>query len=77
MKVVYNSDHYSVVEYPTVEAYELVDKASGFGTFLRGDVAARFRESMGLVIANQPSIDEFDEFLGSYEPWMTQKLTLH
>lgn len=77
MRVVYSSSHYYVVEYPAQEAFELVDKESGFGTFIRGDVAARFRESMGIVIAKEPSIDEIDEFLGNYEPWMTQKVVVH
>lgn len=77
MKVVYNSAHYQVLEYPAQDGFELLDKESGLGAFIRGGVAARFRESLKVVIAGDPSMEEFDEFLGGFQPWMTQKVVLH
>ncbi|MBI2312697.1 MAG: DUF3567 family protein [Betaproteobacteria bacterium] len=77
MKILYNSPHYQVVEYSAEAGFELLDKEAGFGAFIRGDVADRFRESLEIVIAKEPSPEEFEEFLGNFRPWMTQKVVLH
>lgn len=77
MKVVYSSPRYYVVEYPTLEAFELVNRTSGFRTLICGDVAARFRVSLEIVIAQEPSTEEFDDFLGGYGRLMTEKVVIH
>jgi hypothetical protein len=46
MQVIYNSDHYSLVEYSDQHAYELVHKRSARGTFFQDDGAARFMQFM-------------------------------
>jgi hypothetical protein len=38
MNIVYNSNHYHVVEYPGVGGYELIDKQLGVGGYLQGEV---------------------------------------
>ena len=48
MNIIYSSDNYYVVEYPTQHGYELVDKHSRRGTFFQGDVADRFGQSLHL-----------------------------
>jgi hypothetical protein len=63
MNIVYNSAHYYVVEYPQQRGYEVVDKQSGRGTFLQGDIADRFRASMIGALEEDPSPEHLDAFL--------------
>jgi hypothetical protein len=76
MNVVYNSSHYSVLEYPR-RGFELIDKDTGCGAFIQGEVAAKFRDSIDHVIARQPDEEVIDDFLESYQDWMTQRLRFH
>ena len=46
MNLVYNSEHFSVVEYPTHGGFELIDKHGKTSAFIVGDTAAKFRTSM-------------------------------
>ena len=46
MNVLYNSEHYYVVEFPGLGGIELVDKSAGRGGFLAGAVEVRFRATM-------------------------------
>jgi hypothetical protein len=77
MKIVYNSENYYVVEYPGKLGYEVVDKHIGRGTYFQGDVAAKFRESMLGVIAQQPSTERVDEFLTDFGVVINFPLTVH
>lgn len=76
MNLVYNSDHFYVVEFAG-NGYELVDKQSGRGTFLQGASATKFRDSMQSVIASNPNIESVDEFLSGFEELLTQDIVLH
>lgn len=76
MNLVYNSDQFYVVEF-SGDGYELVDKERGWGTFLRGPSADKFRDSMQSVIATSPTVESVDEFLSSFEELLTQKVILH
>jgi hypothetical protein len=76
MNLVYNSDHFYVVEFPG-DGYELVDKQSGRGTFLQGPSADSFRDSMQSVIAHSPTIESVDEFLSGFDALLTQKVVIH
>ena len=49
MNVVYNSQHYYVVEYAAFNGFELVDKQSGTGTLIEGETAIRFCNSRSEV----------------------------
>lgn len=77
MYVIYNSEHYYVVQYLGQDMYELVDKRSARGAFFQGDVAAKFMRSMQTAVAEEPSIEHIDEFLGSYGELATVPLVLH
>ena len=77
MNVIYNSDNYYVVEYPTEHGYELVDKHAARGTFLFGDVAEKFLESMKRTIAEDASAEHIDEFLDGFDVLMTQPVVFH
>ena len=85
MNLIYNSEHYSVVEF-VAEAgldvmrfggYEILDKPAKREIFIAGALAEAFREHVRQLIATEPSIDEIDEFLGSYDALMGQPVILH
>ena len=77
MNIVYNSQQYHVVEYPGRNGYELIAKTLGVGTYLEGQVADAFRQSLERLISEDPTIDSVDEFLGGFEFLMTQPVRFH
>jgi hypothetical protein len=77
MNIVYNSQHYHVVEYPGRNGYELIDKTAGTTGYLEGDVADAFRESLEQLISEDPTIDSVDEFLGSFGSLLVQPVRFH
>ena len=77
MNIVYVSDNYYVVEYPSGLGFELVDKHSARGTFFRGDVAEKFAQSMKEVIAKDASVEHVDEFLGSFDILLNTPVVYH
>lgn len=77
MNVIYNSENYYVVEYPAEHAIELVDKRSARGTFLQGDVAERFAQSMQDAVAEEASAEHIDEFLGGFDTLLNQPAVYH
>jgi Protein of unknown function (DUF3567) len=81
MQMIYNSPNYCVVEFKDAEGhaggYEIMDKSSRRELFLGGILAEKFRVNVASLIQNEPSIEEVDDFLGSFEGLMQQPLTLH
>ena len=77
MNIIYSSDNYYVVEYPTQHGYELVDKRTQRGTFLQGDVADRFARSLRDAAAKNASFENVDEFLGNFEVLLNLPLVYH
>ena len=77
MNVIYNSDNYYVVEYPIEHGYELVDKHAARGTFLHGDSADKFLESMKHAISEDASAEHVDEFLDQFDVLLTQPVVFH
>ncbi|MGK5076046.1 MULTISPECIES: BTH_I0359 family protein [unclassified Janthinobacterium] len=85
MNLIYNSEQYSVVEFGVdgdLEAlrfggYEIVDKGGKRETFIAGVLAQHFRRDVTELIASEPSMEEIDEFLGSYDSLMSQPVLLH
>lgn len=80
MNLIYNSEHYSVVEFraeASMEAmrfggYEILDKPARREIFLAGELAENFRQHVRELSARQPTEEEIDEFLDSYSPLMAQ-----
>lgn len=85
MNLIYNSEQYSVVEFGAdrdLEAlrfggYEIVDKGCKREIFIAGVLAQSFRRDVNQLIAGEPTMEEIDEFLGSYELLMSQPVLLH
>jgi Protein of unknown function (DUF3567) len=85
MNLIYNSEHYSVVEFGAeagLEAmrfggYEILDKPAKKEIFIAGPLAESFRQHVRELIATEPSMEEIDDFLGSYSSLMAQSVVLH
>ena len=77
MVIVYNSECYYVVEYPSQQGFEVVDKHTGRGAYFSGDLAERFRYSIQSVIAVSPTEEDVDDFLGELGALMTQRVAFH
>jgi hypothetical protein len=77
MNVLYDSEHYYVVEFPGRGGIELVDKAACRGAFLEGAVESHFRASMAHLATGGPTAESVDEFLGHYEALLNNPVILH
>ena len=77
MNVIYNSENYTVVEFPGCDGIELVDKTMRRVGFLDGTLEANFRASMAGFAAERESVETVDEFLGHYDALLTHSLALH
>ena len=81
MNVIYNSEHYSVVEFGASAmefgGYEILDKPARKEIFIAGPLAEVFRQNVMELIATEPSEEEIDAFLGSYDSLMAQPFILH
>jgi hypothetical protein len=85
MNLIYNSEQYSVVEFGAesgLEAmrfggYEILDKPGRREIFIAGPLAEAFRQHVRELIASEPTVEEIDEFLGSYGSLMAQPVVLH
>lgn len=85
MNVIYNSEQYSVVEFGADDGrdalrfggYEILDKPAKREIFIAGILAASFRREVRELIATEPSMEEIDNFLGSYDSVMSQALVIH
>jgi hypothetical protein len=77
MNVMYNSENYYVVEFPGRRGIELVDKTTGRGGFLEGDVERKFRASMAHLAAGEPTEESVDEFLENYDALLITPVVVH
>jgi len=57
--------------------YEILDKPAKREIFIAGPLAESFRQHVRELIATAPSMEEIDEFLGSYGSLMAQPVVLH
>ncbi len=85
MNLIYNSEQYSVIEFGADNdsealrygGYEITDKAVKREFFIRGIQAVAFRKDVSSLIATDPSLEDVDDFLGQYDPYMSQVITIH
>jgi len=85
MNMVYNSSNFCVVQFSdfgTLDehpagGFEIMDKSLRREIFLDGKQAEQFKNDVARLISNEPSPDEFDEFLATYAGLMTQTVALH
>lgn len=85
MNIIYNSEHYSVVEFGAQTdhealkygGYEITDKSVRREFFIGGILAESFRHDVQELIAGEPSMEEIDEFLAQFDSYMGQTILLH
>jgi len=89
MQMLYNSDHYVVVEFdlgaagnreqpsPPQGGYEIVDKFARRGIFLNGAVAEGFKRGVSALVERGPTEEEVDEFIAGYTLLAQQPVVLH
>ena len=77
MRIVYNSDHYYVAEYPGQDGLELVDKRTSRGTYFHGDVAHKFADAMNAAVSEDSSAEHVDEFLDSFSVLLNSPVVYH
>lgn len=77
MNLVFSNDQYQVLEYPELNAFELVNTRRGTGVFIDGEVARVFRLSMEGLLAHDPSEEDVEGIIGNFDALMTQPLLYH
>lgn len=76
MNIVCNNPDLYVVDYPAIDAVEVIDKRSGRGTLMRDGAAQRFRmELQAWAVSQDP--ETFDAFIDHYGALMTQPAVYH
>ncbi len=75
MNVLYDSNAWSVVDYPGC-GIELVDKTGSRLAFLEGRIASKLRATL-TSIDDEPGDDAVDEFLGYFDALLTTPVALH
>lgn len=80
MQLLYNSDNYSVaaVEFAACDAlvdcfrggYEILDKLTGKGMYLEGDMALKFQQEVQKIASSEDGPDGLDIYLQSYADLM-------
>lgn len=85
MNLIYNSEQYSVVEFGADKGrdalrfggYEIMDKPAGREAFIGGELAEIFRQHVKNLMATESSVEEIDDFLGSYDLLMNHSVVFH
>jgi hypothetical protein len=87
MHMLYNSDHYVVVEFDLSHAgeapiaphgaYEIVDKLARRGIFLNGAAAEGFKRGVSALAERGPTEEEVDDFIAGYTALAQQPVILH
>lgn len=91
MHMLYNSDSFSVleIEWPenpaqadradatTQGGYEIVDKMSGMGIFLNGELARSFRQQALALSQGDADEEAVDDFIAGYAGLAQQPVLLH
>jgi hypothetical protein len=83
MNVLFNSQAYFVAEVPEPQGYEIVDKVTGKGAFIGGQMALSIRDSFQAFIAQKNtdgesvSAEDVDDFLGKYDALLNQRVVYH
>lgn len=76
MHIVCNNPIAYVVDYPGLDAVELIDKRSGRGILMRDQIAHRFRAELA-DWSHAPDPDAFETLLDHYGALLTQPAVYH
>lgn len=76
MNVVCNNPILYVVDYPLLDAVEVIDKRSGRGGLIRAEAARRFRTALQHVVTSQ-NPDDYERFIDDYDALLMQRVVYH
>ena len=76
MNVVCNNPVLYVVDYPALDAVEIIDKRSGKGTMISDGAARRFRQELQ-GLAGSDAEEDFEALLDHYGALLTQPAIYH
>lgn len=76
MNVVFNNAELYIVDYPAIDAIEIIDKRVGRGGMMRAETAHRFRAELE-VWAESGEEADVDAIIGAYGALMTQQAIYH
>lgn len=76
MNVVCNNPVLYVVDYPALDAVEVIDKRSGKGAMISDGAARRFRQELQ-GLADSSAEEDFVELLEHYGALLTQPAVYH
>lgn len=77
MNVVFNNPVLYVVDYPAMDAIEVIDKRKGVGTLMRGETAHRFRRELEDVVSGEGGDEDFGDFIDHYGSLLNQPAVYH
>lgn len=85
MNMIYNSPSFCVVEitadtggFEPRAGFEIMDKAARREIYIEGALAERFREEVAeLALDGDPSIEEIDDYLSTFQSLMQQPMSMH
>ena len=77
MNVVLNNPVLYVVDYPALDAVEVIDKRRGVGVMFRDETARRFRRELNDLEATPHEMDDYEDWIDGYETLMTQPAIYH
>lgn len=77
MNVLFNNPLLYVIEYPGIDALEILDKRHGRVGLLRGDTAIRVRDEFHEFLSQEHDDEEFEDFIDLHEAILDQPVSRH
>ena len=77
MNVLFNNPQLYVIDYPALDAIEILDKRSGRVGLLRGATASRMRSEFHRFLAEEHDQEEFEDLIDAYDGVLDQPVSRH
>lgn len=77
MNILFNNPQLYVIEYPALDALEILDKRNGRVGWLRGETAIRMRGEFHHFLTHEHDQEEFEDFIDSYQGVLDQPVSRH
>jgi hypothetical protein len=77
MNVLFNNPLLYMIDYPGLDALEILDKRKGRMGLVRGATADRMRGEFSQFLAQEHDQDEFEDFMDAYEAVLDQPVSRH
>ena len=77
MNIVYNSENYAIVAYPTRQAFELVDKQASRSLFVQGSIAKDLRSAIDSIPDEDRDQESIDSLLDDFCVGTTRPIAIH